>query len=156
MNQNKRHKSVINPSDLFQMQSPQKTTVSSIGSSSSVNKLPLRSNSIFAYQEYDEFSSFIDNTNNYKTSSSIQSPENINNNSLNQSRDSSSYSDSEETFEKIDQKKLFIKKGCRTEMYFTTINKCLKTMMIIFKKNWLIIIINLQLCHPIIHKWEEV
>ena len=110
MNQNKRHKSVINPSDLFQMQSPQKTTVSSIGSSSSVNKLPLRSNSIFAYQEYDEFSSFIDNTNNYKTSSSIQSPEDINNNSLNQSRDSSSYSDSEETFEKIDQKKTFYKK----------------------------------------------
>ena len=92
MNQYRRHKSELNPSDLLQLQSSQKTTVSSVGSSSSVNKMTLRSNSIFAYQEYDEFSSFMDNTN---TQNSIQSPEEGNTNSLNQSQDSSSNSDSE-------------------------------------------------------------
>ena len=101
MNQYRRHKSVLNPTDLLQLQSPQMTTVSSVGSSSSVNKMTLRSNSIFAYQEYDEFSSFIDNSN---TQNSIQSPEEANTNSLNQSQDSSSVSDSEETFEKIGKK----------------------------------------------------
>ena len=107
MNQYRRHKSELNPSDLLQLQSPQKTTVSSVGSSSSVNKMTLRSNSIFAYQEYDEFSSFMDNTN---TQNSIQSPEEGNTNSLNQSQDSSSYSDSEETFEKIDKKVKYSKR----------------------------------------------
>ena len=107
MNQYRRHKSELNPSDLLQLQSPQKTTVSSVGSSSSVNKMTLRSNSIFAYQEYDEFSSFMDNTN---TQNSIQSPEEGNMNSLNQSQDSSSYSDSEETFEKIDKKVKYSKR----------------------------------------------
>ena len=107
MNQYRRHKSELNPSDLLQLQSSQKTTVSSVGSSSSVNKMTLRSNSIFAYQEYDEFSSFMDNTN---TQNSIQSPEEGNTNSLNQSQDSSSYSDSEETFEKIDKKVKYSKK----------------------------------------------
>ena len=107
MNQYRRHKSELNPSDLLQLQSSQKTTVSSVGSSSSVNKMTLRSNSIFAYQEYDEFSSFMDNTN---TQNSIQSPEEGNTNSLNQSQDSSSYSDSEETFEKIDKKVKYSKR----------------------------------------------
>lgn len=107
MNQYRRHKSELNPSDLLQLQSPQKTTVSSVGSSSSVNKMTLRSNSIFAYQEYDEFSSFMDNTN---TQNSIQSPEEGNTNSLNQSQDSSSNSDSEETFEKIDKKVKYSKR----------------------------------------------
>ena len=107
MNQYRRHKSELNPSDLLQLQSSQKTTVSSVGSSSSVNKMTLRSNSIFAYQEYDEFSSFMDNTN---TQNSIQSPEEGNTNSLNQSQDSSSNSDSEETFEKIDKKVKYSKR----------------------------------------------
>ena len=107
MNQYRRHKSELNQSDLLQLQSSQKTTVSSVGSSSSVNKMTLRSNSIFAYQEYDEFSSFMDNTN---TQNSIQSPEEGNTNSLNQSQDSSSYSDSEETFEKIDKKVKYSKR----------------------------------------------
>ena len=107
MNQYRRHKSELNPSDLLQLQSPQKTTISSVGSSSSVNKMTLRSNSIFAYQEYDEFSSFMDNTN---TQNSIQSPEEGNTNSLNQSQDSSSNSDSEETFEKIDKKVKYSKR----------------------------------------------
>ena len=88
--QTRRHNSVYNPTEKLNLLSPQKSGENSTNSSVNHNKLGLRSNSIFAYQEFDQYSSFFDSPPSLDNFN-ISSPKNANT-SFNEDEDSFSVS----------------------------------------------------------------
>ena len=58
--QNRRHNSVLSPTEKPNLHSPLKSGENSTSSSLTHNTIRLRSNSIFAYQEFDQYSSFFE------------------------------------------------------------------------------------------------
>ena len=71
INQSKRHRSVINPS-MENFQILESDIISNNPNNLSLNKIKLRSNSLFAFQEFDKFTSLFENYN-YENASTYNS-----------------------------------------------------------------------------------